>query len=78
MEGWLKDTWSPGRRQCLCLSQHDSQRRGRRREKKEMAQEPPHRRRFDSVVGSLSPPTFTCSETASRFLYTDLAERTQY
>lgn len=64
-EGRLKDTWSPGKRQYLCLSQVDSQDK-KKRKKKKKAQEPHHRRRFDSVVSSLSPPTFPHCETTSR------------
>lgn len=64
-EGRLKDTWSPGKRQCFCLSQHDHKKK-RERKKKKMAQERHHRRRFDSVARSLSPPTFTRCQTTSR------------
>lgn len=51
----LEDMWSPGRRQCMCLSQSVSSPHPKKRE---IAQTTHHRWRFDSC---LSPPTFTLS-----------------
>lgn len=72
VEGWLKDIWSPGKTHCLCLSQHVSQKKKKKQKKK--AHELHHRRRCDSVVYCLSPPTFARCKTTSRLC--TLSERT--